>query len=880
MKKTKLLMWLASLFAIVFSWVVFPTTTVTVKASVYPLHDDHIEVFRGYEYVTYAITDDHRLLGWGRNTYNQLLVPSTGIVNPPVELNSHFNLAEGEHIVDIAVLDATVAVTNQNRVFIWGRNNQYFTGITSGGNMASPLELTSSFTSTFLAGEKIDRVFLSSSVMTLFTSHQRIIKLGSDGYGIGGMGYVPHDGVGVTSNQIPLDVDETIVDHQLNTYAAFALTSKGRLYSWGSNANQTLGYTTAVGISSPTLITFPTIGAEKIASFKVSSTHAIAISDANRLFVWGQNGYGQLMLGTTTDQVTPVHNNQSIVATYYLGTNYTLKTLGGTSFTAWGRNQSYQLGLGFASGTATVSSVNGQEVQFQTTIKRSIVDVLTMNNVVLYLDSEGHLWGTGSQSNDLQLFGGGSISYQASIMFDQYTQLTFVPQNGDENIIINGYQYETFTIPTVTKEGFTFRGWYLSPTPDNVQVPLSSNYFNGVDATYYAVWDAPKYNLTYLFSNGTTFATYQYEEGATISNSHKLNVPYRDYYTIVGWDQSIPATMPAQNVTLTPVYEPVELTLKVNLNRSNNDILDVPTDYDSLLSLTLDTLTFSHPGYSFDGWYSDMSLQTPLASDARMTAPNQVMVYAKWRVADHVISFNMAGGEAIASIAANEGDELNDLIGTLTPAKVGHSFDGWYIDSTYTTVFTLTTMPDDNLSLYAKWRVNSYSLVLLDHDGSVIDTLSLPYGTDLSSYTITITPQRLGYNFSGWQGLAGTMGDQNVTITATYSVTPSPEIEGITPNQVFSAGQVVIVEWDVGTATLNGQAITNGAQVSTAGDYTLVVTHNGVSTTIEFTILAAEEENEVPPFPWWIVVAGLLVGLGGIGFWQRSKIRILLKLKP
>lgn len=189
-------------------------------------------------------------------------------------------------------------------------------------------------------------------------------------------------------------------------------------------------------------------------------------------------------------------------------------------------------------------------------------------------------------------------------------------------------------------------------------------------------------------------------------------------------------------------------------------------------------------------------------------------------------------------------------------------------------------MPDDNLSLYAKWRVNSYSLVLLDHDGSVIDTLSVPYGTDLSSYTITITPQRLGYNFSGWQGLAGTMGDQNVTITATYSVTPSPEIEGITPNQVFSAGQVVIVEWDVGTATLNGQAITNGAQVSTAGDYTLVVTHNGVSTTIEFTILAAEEENEVPPFPWWIVVAGLLVGLGGIGFWQRSKIRILLKLKP
>ena len=54
-----------------------------------------------------------------------------------------------------------------------------------------------------------------------------------------------------------------------------------------------------------------------------------------------------------------------------------------------------------------------------------------------------------------------------------------------------------------------------------------------------------------------------------------------------------------------------------------------------------------------------------------------------------------------------------------------------------------------DITLYAKWNVNSYTITYLDHDGSDILISSAEYGADLSSNS-SPTPVREGFVFDGW----------------------------------------------------------------------------------------------------------------------------------
>ena len=53
----------------------------------------------------------------------------------------------------------------------------------------------------------------------------------------------------------------------------------------------------------------------------------------------------------------------------------------------------------------------------------------------------------------------------------------------------------------------------------------------------------------------------------------------------------------------------------------------------------------------------------------------------------------------------------NDLIPELpNPIKEGYVFAGWYTNSQTTERFTLTHMPYENITLYAKWEITYYKL--------------------------------------------------------------------------------------------------------------------------------------------------------------------------
>ena len=124
-------------------------------------------------------------------------------------------------------------------------------------------------------------------------------------------------------------------------------------------------------------------------------------------------------------------------------------------------------------------------------------------------------------------------------------------------------------------------------------------------------------------------------------------------------------------------------------------------------------------GYTFGGWYTDTALTQAYTFD-RM--PNDsITLYAKWNINSYTISFNSNGGSAVAPISREYGAAITAPI---NPTKSGYTFVGWYTDAALTQAYTFGRMPNESITLYAKWEIATL-------------TITYQYTTDYSFYVVT-----------------------------------------------------------------------------------------------------------------------------------------------
>jgi len=121
--------------------------------------------------------------------------------------------------------------------------------------------------------------------------------------------------------------------------------------------------------------------------------------------------------------------------------------------------------------------------------------------------------------------------------------------------------------------------------------------------------------------------------------------------------------------------------------------------------------------------------------------------------------------------------------GSLT--KGGHTFAGWNLaaDGSGTAYLADQTfsMGNENMTLYAQWTVNSYTISFDSNGGSAVDSIVQDFGTTI---TPPAAPTREGYTFAGWNPLLpATMPVGGVTVTAQWTrvryETSSLEIEKV-----------------------------------------------------------------------------------------------------
>ena len=113
------------------------------------------------------------------------------------------------------------------------------------------------------------------------------------------------------------------------------------------------------------------------------------------------------------------------------------------------------------------------------------------------------------------------------------------------------------------------------------------------------------------------------------------------------------------------------------------------------------------------------------------------------------IHFEVNGGVQIPDISKIVGS----LIGVLPESmRAGYTFAGWYVDSQLTEMFTLDRMSETDITLYAKWTANTYTVTLNANGGSFEGdqntiTIIVVFG---ESYGELPRPAKTGQGFAGW----------------------------------------------------------------------------------------------------------------------------------
>jgi alpha-tubulin suppressor-like RCC1 family protein len=178
----------------------------------------------------------------------------------------------------------------------------------------------------------------------------------------------------------------SIVSVSVGTNYSLALASNGSVFAWGQNNYGQLGDGTTTNRLLPVQI--PSLNG--IVAISAGATHALALRFDGKVYAWGRNHLGQLGDGTQTDRLIPVKvlyldNAVSIAA----GANHSLAVHQDGSAYAWGNGEDGQL-CDYASGSGYFSPIISQIAGIV-----GSVSVAAGTSHSLLLDVHGTAWACG-----------------------------------------------------------------------------------------------------------------------------------------------------------------------------------------------------------------------------------------------------------------------------------------------------------------------------------------------------------------------------------------------------------------------------------------------------------------------------------------------------
>lgn len=292
--------------------------------------------------------------------------------------------------------------------------------------------------------------------------------------------------------------------------------------------------------------------------------------------------------------------------------------------------------------------------------------------------------------------------------------------------------------------------------------------------------DSIKYTVTYDGNGGMCTKSFAY--ATTSSTSVILPTPERSGYIFNGWYTAVSggtrvggagdSYTPSANITL---YAQWGKPCIVTYNANGGSCEKTTESYNGDV-LTLPNAELSD--YVFIGWYDALTDGKRVGGPGEEYCPNDdITLYAYWQKPTKV-TYDANGGEC--------GTESESYYGDLklpTPIRTGYTFNGWYTAASGGTKIGdagASYAPSADITLYAQWQINSYTITVTTSEATVSDVTngqSIEYGSTVEfkvsfnksdKQTVTVTDANGGNvavtNTNGIYSF--TMPASNVTINA------------------------------------------------------------------------------------------------------------------
>jgi alpha-tubulin suppressor-like RCC1 family protein len=290
-------------------------------------------------YHTCALTTGGGIKCWGWNWTGQLGDGTRFDRSVPVVV---VGLSSGVTVIN-AGSEHTCAVTAGGGVKCWGDNTYGQLGIDASGSWLTPVAVAglSDIVTTISAGS-LHTCALTSGGGVMCWGDNVSGQLG-DGTNI--MQPTPVDVVGLSSGVTAITAGGIYAKYLYYWGHTCALTAGGGVKCWGNNNFGQLGDGTTTERSTPVDVVGLSSGVMAIAA---GGDHACALMAGGGVKCWGDNTYGQLGDGTTTNSLTPVDvvGLSSGVTALAGGLRHTCAVTAGGGAKCWGRNDYGQLGDG------------------------------------------------------------------------------------------------------------------------------------------------------------------------------------------------------------------------------------------------------------------------------------------------------------------------------------------------------------------------------------------------------------------------------------------------------------------------------------------------------------------------------------------------------
>ena len=238
----------------------------------------------------------------------------------------------------------------------------------------------------------------------------------------------------------------------------------------------------------------------------------------------------------------------------------------------------------------------------------------------------------------------GDKTFTAQWTLDEYT-ITY-DLDGGAVATANPESYtiesDAITLVNPTKEGYTFAGWTgtdLTAATETVTIAKGSI----GNRSYKATWTVNQYTITFDTDGGSEVAAITQDYGTAVTAPAD---PTKAGYTFAGWDKEIPATIPAEDVTITAQWTIITYTIEYDLAGGQwPATVAAVTTYD-VESDNIEIPTPERTYYEFMGWTSEDVAEPVIPWIITKGSTGNLKLTANWQISTGINAVMVKGQKA------------------------------------------------------------------------------------------------------------------------------------------------------------------------------------------------------------------------------------------